>query len=152
MNSGVAARAAGLLGIVAIIAGSFLPWAVSGGIGRNSYQLAGLAGRIGLLDGPAGTAVAAWPWLGPVCILPVLAGCLRWWRTAAGLAVLCGLASGGVAALALIEVGTKERFGVALATTGPVTMLVGGALAVIAGVLVLVLGRRRPVPPAGTRR
>lgn len=132
LRSGHIAAAVGLLGIITAIAGSFLPWLVSGGVGRNSYQIAGLAERIGLLDGAAGRILAVWPWWGPVCLCPVVLGVLRLWRLAGIAGAVCGVVAAGLSGVVLVEAGGPDRFGIRLATAGPVTMLVGGLITVAA--------------------
>ena len=78
-------------GLAMVIAGSFLPWVISGEVRRSSYAILGIVDRLGVAgDGALGVLIANWPLVGVLCMAPVVIACLRWWRTAGVLAVLVG--------------------------------------------------------------
>ena len=82
-------------GIVLVVAGSFLPWVISGTVRRSSYAIVGILDRLGIADdGPIGILVGAWPLIGVLCMTPVVAAVLRWWRASGVLAVLLAVAAG----------------------------------------------------------
>ena len=82
-------------GLAMVIAGSFLPWVISGEVRRSSYAILGIVDRLGVAgDGALGVLIAHWPLVGVLCMAPVVIGCLRWWRTAGVLAVLVALTTG----------------------------------------------------------
>ncbi len=138
----------GLAGLFAVVAGTFLPWLVSGGVRRNSYAIVGVVDRLGLVhNAAAGVALSLWPLLGTVAMLPVIAGILRWWRTAGAGALLFGLLTGVIGGAVLAVAGSGASGGLSLAPTGPVVTVVGAMGAVIGGVVLLVSRRglrRRP--------
>ena len=138
--TGSAAAAVGLVGIAAIVGGTFAPWVNSGSVGRDLYRVTGIASRIGLL-GPDSPAASLLPLLGPVCVIPVLVFVLRARRTAAVLALVLALACGGFAAAAMILAAGQSVVGVSLARTGPVIVVVGAALVVVAAVTLLAAAR-----------
>ena len=130
----------GLLGVVLVVGGTFLPWLNSGAVSRNLYAVAGAAQRLGLL-GPG--SISGWlPLLGPVCAVPVLLAALRWYRSAAVLGALVALACGGAATAALVMVGGRSALGVSLAVAGPVTTLVGALILAAGSAAVLVTASR----------
>lgn len=125
----------GVPGLLLIITGAFLPWLVSGSVRRSSFAVAGVADRIGVADGLAGSLVAAWPAICAAFVLPVLVAAFRWWRTAGAVAVVLSLLSGGLSAVALwfgLGAGSVVR----LDPTGP-TVMVTGSLLFLAGGLAL---------------
>lgn len=137
-----------LVGLLVVVAGTFLPWLTSGGVQRNSYAVLGIVRRLRFLDGgPAATAISLWPLLGTVAMLPVIAGILRWWRTAAVTTLLFGLLTGLGAAAVLAVAGGHGAAGIALSPTGPTVTVAGAVLGVVGAVLILVARRRgRPSP------
>lgn len=127
-----------LAGLTILIAGTFLPWLVSGEVRRNSYEIVGVINRLGLLaSGPGSVLAAVWPFLGPTCILPVLAGLLRWWRTAGVLCVLLGVTCAVLAGMALVLAVGRSAAGVSLDPVGPVTVLLGSVIAITGGALLV---------------
>lgn len=132
-------------GLVLAIAGSFLPWVVSGSVTRSIYAIAGVADRLGIAgDGPLARLLAALPVLAALCFAPVVAAALRWWRAAGVLATLIGLAmavlSLGILALTLGKVGLTVR----LDPLGPSVMAAGGLL-LVAGGIGLIFGHGSPI-------
>jgi hypothetical protein len=65
---------------------------------------------------------------------PVLAGCLRWWRTAGVLGVLVGLTSGVLAFGVLLLTTGMGGLGVRLDPVGPAVMAAGAILVLLGGV------------------
>ncbi len=130
------------LGVVLVVVGSFLPWVVSGQVRRSSYAISGVVDRLGIAgDGVLAVLVDLWPYFGPLCVLPVIVGALRWWRTAGVIAAVLGLASGtlAVAALAIAARGAGSG-SVSLDPLGPSVMAAGAAL-LVGGGLALALRR-----------
>lgn len=140
----VVGAAVGLAGIVAVLAGTFLPWLSSGGVLRNSYAIVGIVGRLGLLRGGFGaTALSWWPFLGPFAMLGIIAGILRLFRTAAVLTLLFGLLTGIIGGGVLAVAGGHAAAGVMLAYTGPVLTVIGAIGAISGSTTVLLAVRRR---------
>ncbi|WP_188940565.1 hypothetical protein [Nakamurella endophytica] len=134
-----------VLGMALVVVASFLPWAVSGAVARNSYEVGGLAGRLGLGGaGAARTVLEVWPFLGPACVLPVLLVALGRWGTAAAVAAVLGVATAALAATTLVVLGGRQVVGVRLDPTGPAVLLVGAVLAVAGAALVALLRPHRP--------
>jgi len=132
-------------GLVLVIAGSFLPWVISGTVKRSSYQIIGVIDRLGIAgDGPVAALVSSWPLLGVLCFAPVVAAALRWWRVAGTLSVVIGLAAsafaGGILAVALGKVGLTVR----LDPLGPSVMAAGGLL-LIGGGMCMTFGNGSPI-------
>lgn len=125
-------------GLTLVVAGTFLPWLRSGSVERNSYatggalrDLLGNGGRIGL-------ALDVWPFVSLACAAALGLLILGVSRGGALLAVVVALAAGalGVSALAV-----HTGFTVAPARLGPAVTATGAALALLAAVPVLILGR-----------
>ena len=136
-----------LVGVLVVVAGTFLPWLASGGVQRNSYAVLGIVRRLRFLDGgPAAVAISLWPLLGSVAMLPVIAGILRWWRTAAVTTLVFGILTGVGAASVLAVAGGHGAAGITLSPTGPTITLAGALLAVVGAVTVLVARRRSRSP------
>ncbi len=134
-------------GLGLVIWGSFLPWVISGNVRRSSYAIVGVAGRLGVAgDGILALLVAAWPLLGVLSMSPVIAGCLRWWRTAGILAVLAALPAAGVSIAILVVAVGRVGLTVRLDPIGPAVMT-AGALLLMAGGISLAIGIGSPVRP-----
>lgn len=137
---------AGPVGLLVVVAGTFLPWLTSGGVHRNSYAVLGIVRRLRFLDaGPAATAISLWPLLGTVAMLPVIAGILRWWRTAAITTLLFGALTGLGAGAVLAVAGGHRPAGIALSPIGP-AVTVAGALVAVVGALLILVARGRHLP------
>jgi len=131
-------------GLIGIVVASFLPWLTSGGVLRNSYSSVGVVRRLVLAGGGyADTALSFWPLLGPVVMLAVTAGILRWWRTAAILTLLVGFITGGLAGGVLAVVSSRRTIGVGLALVGPVWTVVAAVVAIFGATAVLFGARRQ---------
>ncbi len=158
------ATVTGCVALAVCIVGTFLPWLDSGETSRNSYELGGAAGRLGLLgDGVVSALVGGWPLVGPICLLPVVAVAARWWRTAAAGCAVIGAVLAGLTVLLVGRAGSTVQsigsWGVALRAVGPDTVTAGGIVAAVAGLCGLALSlspirsRRvglRPVAPIET--
>ena len=132
------------MGLVLAIVGTFLPWVVSGGVERNSYAIVGIVRRLGLLgDGFGDTALSWWPMLGPLAVVPVIAGILRWWRSAALLSMIFGVLVGVIGGGVLTVASGHRTAGIGLDRTGPVVTVVGALLTVIGSIALLLVERRR---------
>jgi hypothetical protein len=132
-------------GLALVIAGSFLPWIISGSVRRSSYAILGVVDRLGIAgDGFLGTVVARWPLIGALCVLPLVTAALRWWRVTGILSVIIGL-SAAVLSLGILTVGTGVGgLGVRLDPIGPAVMA-AGAILLFSGGLALALGAGSPV-------
>lgn len=116
-------NAFGICGITALLVATALPWIYSGEVGRNIYQLAGVAQHLGFgRRFPLG-ALAAIP---PVAVLPVLLAALGWSRVAVACAAIWG-----AAAIALAVGTLTAAYGsgglISIAAPGPLTIAAGGA-------------------------
>lgn len=139
----VVGAALALAGLLVVVAGTFLPWLTSGGVQRNSYSVLGIVRRLGFVQqGPAAVAVSLWPSVGAVAMVPVVAGILRWWRSAAIATLLFGLLTGLGAALVLAVAGGHRAAGISLSQTGPVVTVIGAGIAVVGAVLLMMAARR----------
>ena len=150
--SRVAALVFAASGLVLALAGSFLPWVVSGQVRRSSYAVAGMVDRLGIAGNSVlATLVAGWPLIGLLCAAPVVAAVLRQWFVAGVLCVLLGLATAGVS-VALLAVRGTGAIGVAVDPIGPSVTAAGGTLLTVGGVWLIVgvwWNRHRRWPPNG---
>ncbi|MGS0686420.1 hypothetical protein ACVBEQ_14935 [Nakamurella sp. GG22] len=134
-------------GLGLVIWGSFLPWVVSGSVRRSSYAIVGVVDRLGVAgDGVLALLVTGWPLLGVLAMSPVIAGCLRWWRTAGILSVLAALPAAGVSIAILVVAVGKVGLTVRLDPIGPAVMT-AGALLLLAGGVCLAFGIGSPHRP-----
>lgn len=132
-------------GLALVILGSFLPWVVSGQVRRSSYEILGIVDRLGVADeGVLGILIANWPWIGLLCMVPVVIGALRWWRTAGLLAIVLALATGVLSFGILIVAGRSVAVTVRVDPIGPSVMAAGAVLLLGAGVA-LALGVGSPI-------
>jgi len=132
-------------GLLLVIAGSFLPWVISGTVRRSSYAIVGVVERLGIAgDGLVGTLVAGWPFVGVLCMTPVVAACLRWWRTSGVLGALVGLVAGVLSFGIVVVAAGRSGLGVRLDPIGPAVMAAGSILLFGAG-LALAIGVGSPI-------
>lgn len=69
-----------VMGAGLIVLASFLTWLVSGSVGRSSYSVVRAAELLGVVHGPAATALKLWylvPMLGAMVLLAALSGTRR---------------------------------------------------------------------------
>lgn len=110
-----------------MVAGSAIPWGGSGRVDRSGFELAALAGRLDLLDGPLATVARVWV-LAPLVL--ALAVVLRPARTALATVLATALAAaGGTLALVVLRSPLDPRPGLAVT---------------LAGTALVALGARRP--------
>lgn len=134
-------------GLTLVIAGSFLPWVVSGEVRRSSYAILGIVERLDVAgEGILGFLIAHWAFVGVLCMAPVVVGCLRWWRTAGALGVVVALATGLLSFAILIAAGASAGLPVRVDPIGPAVMAAGAVLLLGAGIA-LALGVGSPVRP-----
>lgn len=128
------AAALGVIGLVVLVTGTFLPWLRSGRAGRNSYQAGGSLQRLLGWHGMAEAAVSAWPAVGLLCaaVVAIFAAGLR--RSAALLGGLTALATGAVSSAALRVDGNRL---IRPAALGPTVTLVGALMVLAAATLLL---------------
>lgn len=132
-------------GLALALAGSFLPWVISGTVTRSIYAIAGVVDRLGIAgNGPVATALASLPLIAALCFAPVIAAAFRWWRWAGAFSMLIGLVmsvlSLGILVLAWGKVGLTVR----LDPLGPSVMAAGGLL-LLGGGACLIFGNSSPI-------
>ena len=138
-----------LLGVAAMISGSFLPWILSGRNPKNSYQIAGAAERY-LPEGNEflGSALTLWPWQGPiwaVIVVLFLIGLhlpiLR--RIAAVIAFVFALALGAVAVGVLIVGGQVTNNWITVHSAGPIVTVIGSVITMTATAMITLRRQNR---------
>ena len=135
----------GGVGLLLVIAGSFLPWVISGTVRRSSYAIVGVVDRLGIAgDGVVGILVSGWPFVGVLCMTPVVAACLRWWRISGILGALVGLFAGVLSFGIVFLASGQSGLGVRLDPIGPAVMAAGSILLLSAGLL-LAIGVGSPI-------
>jgi hypothetical protein len=141
------------IGGVGIIAGAFAPWAVSGRVARNAFELADLAGRLGKLDAVLPAVAFVIPLL---CAAPTVLLAMRAVRTAGVAAVLVSIAALAGAGWALSGLGDHTNGMVRIAVTGPAVTAAAASLLLIAALATVRWGRspRRvaPAPDSAAKR
>jgi hypothetical protein len=143
----VGVGAVGTAGLLIGVTGFFLPWVVSGGVERNSYAIVGIVRRLGLLgDGFGDLALSWWPMLAPLVVVPLIAGILRWWRSAAVLSLAFGLLVGVIGGGVLAVASGHRTAGIGLDRTGPGVTVIGAGLTIVSSIALLVLERRSRRP------
>jgi hypothetical protein len=132
-------------GIVLVVVGSFLPWVISGTVRRSSYAIVGILGRLGIgEDGPLGILISAWPLIGVLCMAPIVAACLRWWRASGVLAALLAIPAGLLSFGVILATSGLAGGGIGVDPIGPAIMGAGAVL-LFCGGLSLALGAGSPV-------
>ena len=120
-------------GLLLVVLGSFLPWVVSGNVRRSSYQIVGVVGRLGIGEGGVlALLIGAWPFIGVLCVVPVLAAATRFWRTAGVLGIAIGLLSGLLSFGLLIVVASRGGAILRVDPIGPSVMAAGAVLLICA--------------------
>jgi hypothetical protein len=132
-------------GLVVVVVGTFSPWLSSGGVDRDSYAIAGIIGRLGLVGhGFGATTLSCWPFVGPVAVAALIAALVRWWRTCAWIAIAFGVLTGVIGGGVMAVAGGHDAAGIMLARTGPVITVIGAALSIVGGSLILTASARAP--------
>lgn len=130
-----ATAAGGVLGLVTLVLGTFLPWLRSGRVVRNSYQADGTIQRLVDAGRLLQIALSVWPFVGLLCGAAVALFALRLRRLAAALAASLGVIVGAVSGATLRAPGASYA---APASAGPIVTLLGAALTVLMATLMLV--------------
>ena len=125
----VGAPVLGLLGLVTLTVGTFLPWLRSGQVLRNSYQTDGAIRQLLQPDEPIRTALAAWPAVSLACAAAVALYSVSMRRSALALAVVTALVAAAVATAALAAGAVQS---VRAETSGPTVTLIGAVVVLIA--------------------
>lgn len=125
------ASALAAAGGVAVAIGSLLPWVWSGRVGRNLYQLAGLADRLGFLGTVPSAVLAIVPIL---CALPVVLLLLSLVRFGALAAIVIGFAAMATGVGVIVVGSGRSAAGIAVAVAGPITAAAGGLILIVAGI------------------
>jgi hypothetical protein len=142
-GAGVAAA-----GVLALAAGTFLPWLRSGSVLRDSYQAIGAVRGVLNVGPVAAAGLDAWLAVVPVGSLCIALFALRARRTAAVLTCVLAVPAGTVAGLVAVQGGDQDAL-LAAATFGPVVSMVGAGLA-LAGAIAVLAGRTdRPTTAGG---
>lgn len=134
----------GVVGLAAIVGGSFLPWLQSGRTSRNSYETGGVIRRLVGTDDLVNGLLRLWPAVGIACAAAIalyLFGLRTLATIVAGLAAL----GGGAAAIGALAATANSYARVDL--SGPVVTLTGAilvALAVLLRALSAVAAPRSP--------
>lgn len=136
-------------GLLTVLWALFLPWLASGPATRNSFQLMGLAERYRFFDAWwYRLAPDVWPFWGPAVVAVLVMVVLRLRRSAAVSAALVGALAAVVGALVLLHGSGRSAGGVRLVDLGPTTLLIGGGLACLGAMgLVLPSATRLDRPP-----
>ena len=124
--------AAGAVGLVTAVVGTFLPWLKSGSVQRNSYAAGGAVRRLLRLDHTLYDLLAAWPLIAIVAALAVAATVLGRPVVGLALALLVAAAGGTCAGVVLTVHGNRYA---QVVTTGPRTTLVGAMLVALTGLI-----------------
>jgi len=133
------------------VLGTFLPWLSSGGVGRDSYAIAGIADRLGIAGGGFGSLlIRSVPLVGPIATLALVGAIARKWVVAAFIATLLGLIVGVAAVGASIYIQGLDVDAIVLALSGPVVTLMGAVLSLWGGVALLIRSARANKSYAGS--
>ncbi|HVV24227.1 MAG TPA: hypothetical protein VHF06_32630 [Pseudonocardiaceae bacterium] len=128
------------IGLVVLVAGTFLPWLRSGSVLRDSYQSAGALRD--LVGGTPAVVLGAWLFVIPACGLCVALYALRLRRVSAGLSCLVSAVVGTAAGLVVVQ-GTDPGSLIGPAATGPAVTLIGATVALAGAIAVLASPRGR---------
>lgn len=139
-----------MVGLVAVVVGSFLPWVRSGVSERSSFEAAGVIDRFGPRDVPLlDVALTAWIAVPLVCVIAIGLYAVGLLRTAAAFASIVGLLAGTVGAATYVQGGGGSgAFGVIAA--GPLTTCCGGVVALAGSLGALLFSRVRPTANRGS--
>lgn len=126
------------LGGVGVIVGTFLPWAVSGRVRRNVFELAEVAGRLGTLGTlPLGVAFV----IPLLCAIPTLLLAMRLVRTAGLVAALVSIGALAGSGSALVNAGARQGGMIEISVTGPVVTAAAALLLLVAALATVRWGR-----------
>jgi hypothetical protein len=122
----------GVIGLIAIVVGTFLPWLRSGTQDRNSYQAGGAVRRLLGTTGVIDHMLGLWPLIGVACAAAIalfLFGLRTFGSIVAGLSALAAGAA-SVGALATTATNVAE-----VTLIGPLVTLLGATLVALAVLL-----------------
>lgn len=138
------------LGLLAVAAGSFLPWVRSGTVLRSSFETAGVLDRLGPSDVPLlDAALTGWIAVPLVCVICLGLFAVGMTRTGAGIAIIVSLLAGTVGAATYV-LGSGGSGAVSVVATGPLTTCLGGVVALGGSLGALFARRVRPTASHGT--
>lgn len=123
-----------VVGLGAIVAGTFLPWMHSGATTRNSYQAGGVARRVLTVPAWLDTALRVWPYTAIAAAAVAAILLLGWTALAGGLGMLLSLGCGAVTAGTLSLAGNTA---VSPAALGPLVTLTGAVVVLASSTLLL---------------
>lgn len=131
------AATVGCIGLVVLVAGTFLPWLRSGAAVRNSYQTVGIGRRLTVLgEGVFNVVTAAWPAVGIAAALCAALYVLGARRSASVATLLLAVVAGTVATLAMVVLPGSES-AIRVIAVGPMVTLAGAILAVVGALSLL---------------
>lgn len=123
-----------ILGLGAIVVGTFLPWMHSGTATRNSYQAGGLARRVLQVPAWLNTALYVWPFTALAAAAVAALLVMGWTATAGGLGLVLS-AGCSVVTIGTLSLGGTEA--VSPAAVGPVITLSGAVVVLASSTLLL---------------
>jgi hypothetical protein len=124
----------GIIGLVCIVTGTFLPWLGSGSAERNSYAAGGAVRRLLTLNRPLHDLLGVWPLLGLVAALALAAVVLGHPIVGLSLGVIVAVVAGSCA-VAVLSVHANRYLHVE--REGPLTTLAGAMLVALTGLTTL---------------
>lgn len=123
---------AAILGTLAAVIGTFLPWLHSGLTTRNVYAAAAIWQQF---ISSSDIAIAQFlPWLGAVLLIPMVMGVMGYLRIAAATALLLSAVVLTATIIVAVEISTRARLGVSLSTLGP-TVVGAGTIFIMYGAI-----------------
>jgi hypothetical protein len=128
----------GAVGLVLMVAGTFLPWSRSGMTYRNSYESLGVLRELGFIGG----LVNVWVGVIPVAAVTIAVFSIGLRRSAAIVTTVLSIIMGTISGVAAVQ-GADEGSLIGIASSGPTVTLVGSVLALLGAVVVLVTQRTR---------
>jgi hypothetical protein len=131
----------GLLGLVTLVIGTFLPWLRSGTAERNSYRAGHALHDLLHVSGLATAGLDVWPYVGVWCAAVAGAFAFGLHRTAAigGL-----LVAGGASAVSIGALRSHGNAFISGDATGPSVTMFGAFLIMVAATVLLLPGRAVP--------
>jgi hypothetical protein len=140
---GIAGACVTAAGLALVAIGTFLPWVRSGAVLRDSYQSIAAIRALDALDGPLELVLDAWTLVVPIITACAAVYALGLHRVAATISTILAILCGTIATVATV-VSSGENVHLGIAGTGPITTMIGSAVAVV-GVFGILAGQRRGV-------
>jgi hypothetical protein len=136
------------VGLVVLLAGTFLPWLHSGTVSRDSYQSASvLRGLPSSLNGAENALLYGWLAVIPLCAVSIALYALNLRRPSGAIACLVSVLVVVTSVVAITLPGTTASVG--FSSVGPTVTLVGAAFALIGGIIVIRGPRAREIATSG---